>query len=48
MDKLICKTCSGKKVIVAPSGKVEICPKCGGTGHIVTEEQKKNKQLILG
>jgi len=53
-DRLICTTCKGQKVIRTPinnSVKVDICPKCNGTGSMVTEndwKKNKGKRLIKG
>lgn len=53
-DTLICTTCKGEKVIRTPvnnSTKVDICPRCKGTGSLVSENDwKKNrgKKLIRG
>ena len=53
-DRLICGTCRGEKVIRKPVAnlvKVYICPKCNGTGSLMSEvEWKKNrgKKLIKG
>ena len=53
-DQLICGVCRGEKVIrrhVLNLIKVDICPKCKGTGSLMSEvEWKKNrgKRLIKG
>ena len=53
-DRLICTTCRGEKVIRKPVNnlvKVDICPKCNGTGSLMSENDwRKNssKRLIKG
>ena len=53
-DRLICGVCRGEKVIRKPVKnliKVDICPKCKGTGSLMSENdwRKKNgKKLIKG
>ena len=53
-DQLICGVCRGEKVVrkrIANLVKVDICPKCNGTGSLMSEvEWKKNrgKKLIKG
>ena len=53
-DKLICTTCKGEKVIRTPynnSIKVDICPRCNGTGSLVNEndwKHNKGRRLIKG
>ena len=53
-DQLICGMCRGEKVIRKPVAnlvKVDICPKCNGTGSLMSENdwRKKNgKKLIKG
>ena len=53
-DQLICGVCRGEKVIrnhVANLVKVDICPKCNGTGSLMSENDwRKNngKKLIKG
>ena len=53
-DKLICTTCKGAKVIRTPynnSIKVDICPRCNGTGSLVNENDwkyNKGRRLIKG
>jgi Zn-finger nucleic acid-binding protein len=53
-DRLICGVCCGEKVIRKPVKnliKVDICPKCKGTGSLMSENDwRKNssKRLIKG
>tara|TARA_B100000749_G_scaffold251110_1_gene216622 strand:- start:132 stop:302 length:171 start_codon:yes stop_codon:yes gene_type:complete len=53
-DQLICGVCKGEKVIrkrIANLTKVDICPKCNGTGSLMSENDwRKNnsKRLIKG
>jgi Zn-finger nucleic acid-binding protein len=53
-DRLICGVCRGEKVIRKPVKnliKVDICPKCKGTGSLMSENDwRKNssKRLIKG
>ena len=53
-DRLICGVCRGEKVIrkhIANLVKVDICPKCNGTGSLMSENDwRKNssKRLIKG
>ena len=53
-DQLICSVCRGEKVIrnhVANLIKVDICPKCNGTGSLMSEvdwRKKSHTRLIKG
>ena len=53
-DQLICGVCRGEKVIrkrIANLIKVDICPKCNGTGNLMSEvdwKKNKGKKLIKG
>ena len=51
-DQLICGVCRGEKVIrkhVANLVKVDICPKCNGTGSLMSENdwRKKNGKKFV-
>jgi len=53
-DRLICGMCRGEKVIRKPVAnlvKVDICPKCNGTGRLMSEvdwRKKSHTRLIKG
>ena len=53
-DRLICGTCRGEKVIrnrVNNLVKVDICPKCNGTGSLMSENdwrKRNSRKLIKG
>jgi len=53
-DQLICGVCRGEKVVrkrIANLVKVDICPKCNGTGSLMSENDWRNnssKRLIKG
>ena len=53
-DRLICGVCNGQKVIrkhIANLVKVDICPKCNGTGRLMSEvdwRKKSHTRLIKG
>ena len=53
-DRLICGVCNGQKVIrkhIANLVKEDICPKCNGTGSLMSENdwrKKNSKKLIKG
>ena len=54
-DTLICGICKGKRVITTDIGKIDICPKCLGSGTITKEieeqklgNNKENKKILLG
>jgi hypothetical protein len=53
-DGLICGVCKGEKVVkenVLKSEKVNICPKCNGTGHLsvgVNEQNNDKRQILKG
>ena len=53
-DRLICGMCNGEKVIRKPVSnlvKVDICPKCNGTGSLMSENdwrKRNSKRLIKG
>ena len=50
-DRLICGTCRGEKVIrnrVNNLVKVDICPRCNGTGSLMSENDcRKNNSMRL-
>ena len=53
-DGLICGTCRGEKVIrnsVRNLVKVDICPKCKGSGYLPSgvelQERHRNKKQVL-
>ena len=51
---LVCSVCKGEKVVRTPVSnytKVDICPKCNGTGRLMSDNDwRKNssKRLIKG
>jgi hypothetical protein len=54
-DGMICGICKGKRTVTESSGKVNICPKCRGTGKPINTSElnedgsaKKTQSLILG
>lgn len=53
-DGLICGVCKGERVIkekVLLSDKVNICPKCNGTGYVsvgVSEQDNDQRQILKG
>ena len=53
-DQLICGMCRGEKVIRKPVAnlvKVDICPKCNGTGSLMSENdwrKRNSRKLIKG
>lgn len=53
IDNMICGLCKGKKVILnEATGKMDICPKCQGTGKLKNDQEldenknKKNRLLL--
>ena len=53
-DQLICGTCRGEKVVrkrIENLMKVDICPRCRGTGTLMSEiewRKDRGKKLIKG
>ena len=53
-DRLICTTCRGEKILrthVNNLVKVDICPRCRGTGTLMSEiewQKDRGKKLIKG